>query len=300
MLVTLVGSKTSDGEACGRLRTLYRALRSNPSVAIGLVLGVLYLVVFLAGPSMAPYPYDKMRVGPQLGSPSRDHPFGTDEFGRDVYSRVLQGAPISLRVGALVVLIAGGAGSIIGLATGLIGGWFDEIVMRATDVFLAFPGLVMALIIASALGASIESAIIGIALVRWTGYARLMRSSVLTERGKDYVLAGKALGVRPLRLAWKHVLPNSYAPILVQATLDFGLAILLAAGLSFIGAGAQPPLPEWGALVAGGRQYVQAAWWIPVFPGLAIFGAVIAFNLLGDALRDALDPRLRDEMQRRG
>jgi peptide/nickel transport system permease protein len=150
------------------------------------------------------------------------------------------------------------------------------------------------------LGASIESAIIGIALVRWTGYARLMRSCVLAEKGKDYVTAGRALGVRPLRLAWKHVLPNSYAPILVQATLDFGLAILLAAGLSFIGAGAQPPLPEWGALVAGGRQYVQAAWWIPVFPGLAIFGAVLAFNLLGDALRDALDPRLRDEMQRRG
>ena len=279
---------------------LYRALRSNPSAVAGLVLGILYAIVFLVGPSAAPYPYDKMRVGPPLEAPSRDHPFGTDEFGRDLYSRVLQGAPISLRVGVLVVLIAGGIGSAIGLASGFAGGWLDEIVMRATDVFLAFPGLVMALIIASALGASIESAIIGIALVRWTGYARLMRSCVLAEKGKDYVLAGQALGVRPLRLAWKHVVPNSYAPILVQATLDFGLAILLAAGLSFIGAGAQPPLPEWGALVAGGRQYVQAAWWIPVFPGLAIFGAVLAFNLLGDALRDALDPRLRDEMQRRG
>jgi ABC-type dipeptide/oligopeptide/nickel transport system permease subunit len=266
---------------------------------VGLVLGVLYVFMFLAGPSIAPYPSDKMRVGPPLEGPSRPHPFGTDEFGRDVYSRVLQGAPISLRIGVLVVLIAGGVGSLIGLASGFMGGWLDEIMMRATDIFLAFPGLVMALIIASALGASIESAIIGIALVRWTGYARLMRSCVLTEKGKDYVVAGQALGAQPLRLAWKHVLPNSYAPTLVQATLDFGLAILLAAGLSFIGAGAQPPIPEWGALVAGGRQYVQAAWWIPVFPGLAIFGAVLAFNLLGDALRDALDPRLRDEMERR-
>jgi peptide/nickel transport system permease protein len=294
--VTLTGSPASRG----RLQTFYRALRSNPSAAIGLILGVLYAVIFLAGPSAAPHPYDQMRVGPPLEGPSRDHPFGTDEFGRDVYSRVLRGAPISLRVGALVVLIAGGVGSVIGLACGFVGGWFDEIVMRATDIFLAFPGLVMALIVASALGASIESAIIGIALVRWTGYARLMRSCVLAEKAKDYVLAGRALGVRSLRLAWKHVLPNSYAPMLVQSTLDFGLAILLAAGLSFIGAGAQPPLPEWGALVAGGRQYVQAAWWIPVFPGLAIFGAVLAFNLLGDGLRDALDPRLRDEMQRRG
>ena len=168
--------------------------------------------MFLAGPSIAPYPSDKMRVGPPLEGPSRQHPFGTDEFGRDVYSRVLQGAPISLRVGALVVLIAGGVGSLIGLASGFTGGWLDEIMMRATDIFLAFPGLVMALIIASALGASIESAIVGIALVRWTGYARLMRSCVLAEKGKDYVLAGQALGAQPIRLAWKHVLPNSYAP----------------------------------------------------------------------------------------
>jgi peptide/nickel transport system permease protein len=258
------------------------------------------MFVFLAGPSIAPYPYDKMRVGPQLGGPSLNHPFGTDEFGRDIFSRVLDGGRISLRVGVLVVLIAGGAGSIVGLISGLLGGWFDETVMRATDIFLAFPGLVMAMIIASAFGTSVESAIIGISLVRWPGYARLMRSCVLAEKGKDYVVAGRALGVHPVRLAWKHLLPNSYAPLLVQATLDFGLAILLAAGLSFIGAGAQPPLPEWGALVAGGRQYVQVAWWIPVFPGLAIFGAVLAFNLLGDALRDSLDPRLRDEMQRRG
>ena len=209
----------------------------------------------------------------------------------------MYGGRISLRVGALVVIVAGSIGVTVGLISGFYGGWIDEVSMRITDIFLAFPDLVMALVVATALGTGIESAIIGIAIVRWTSYARLMRSSVLAQKGKDYMLAGRALGVHPTRLIWRHILPNSYSPVLVQATLDFGLAILLAAGLSFIGAGAQPPLPEWGALVSGGRQYVQAAWWIPIFPGFAIFGAVLAFNLLGDALRDAMDPRLRHLLQ---
>ncbi len=275
----------------------WRLLRGNPTGAFGLALALMYVFIAFAGAAVAPYPYDKFAVGGQLAPPSWDHVFGTDEFGRDVFSRVLYGGRISLRVGALVVLIAGSAGVTIGLVSGFFGGWLDEAAMRVTDVFLAFPDLVMALVVASALGASIESAIIGIAIVRWTAYARLMRSGVLAETGKDYLLAARALGAHPSRLIWRHILPNSHSPVLVQATLDFGLAILLAAGLSFIGAGAQPPLPEWGALVAGGRQYVKAAWWIPIFPGLAIFGAVLAFNLLGDALRDALDPRLRNLMQ---
>ena len=276
-----------------KLRTGYRILRNNPPAAFGLVLVLVYVFIALAGPWVAPYPFDKFAVGSTLSPPSSDHIFGTDEFGRDVFSRVLYGGRISLRIGVLVVVIAGSVGVTLGMISGFFGGWLDEVTMRIADIFLAFPDLVMALVVATALGTSIESAIIGIAIVRWTSYARLMRSSVLTEKGKDYVLAGTALGTHPTRLIWRHILPNSYAPVLVQATLDFGLAILLAAGLSFIGAGAQPPLPEWGALVSGGRQYVQAAWWIPIFPGLAIFGAVLAFNLLGDALRDAMDPRLR-------
>lgn len=280
-----------------RARAGARMLRNNPPAAFGLALVVVYVFVAAAGPTIAPHPYDEFAVGPPLAAPSLEHPFGTDEFGRDVLSRVLHGGRISLRVGALVVIIAGGIGVSVGLVSGFYGGWLDEFAMRVTDIFLAFPDLVMALVVATALGTSIESAIIGIAIVRWTSYARLMRSSVLAQKGKDYMLAGRALGAHPIRLIWRHILPNSYAPVLVQATLDFGLAILLAAGLSFIGAGAQPPLPEWGALVSGGRQYVQAAWWIPIFPGFAIFGAVLAFNLLGDALRDYLDPRLRHLLQ---
>ncbi len=283
--------------ALDRARATARVLRNNPPAAFGLALVVVYVFVAAAGPTIAPHPYDEFAVGPPLEAPSLAHPFGTDEFGRDVMSRVLHGGRISLRVGALVVLIAGSIGVSVGLVSGFYGGWLDEFAMRITDIFLAFPDLVMALVVATALGTSIESAIIGIAIVRWTSYARLMRSSVLAQKGKDYMLAGRALGAHPVRLIWRHILPNSYAPVLVQATLDFGLAILLAAGLSFIGAGAQPPLPEWGALVSGGRQYVQAAWWIPIFPGFAIFGAVLAFNLLGDALRDYLDPRLRHLLQ---
>ncbi len=280
-----------------RMRAGLRVLKSNPPTAFGLALVLIYIFIAAAGPSVAPHEYDKFAVGPLLSAPSLDHPFGTDEFGRDVFSRVLYGGRISLRIGLLVVTIAGSIGVTVGLLSGFFGGWIDEFAMRVTDIFLAFPDLIMALVVATALGTSIESAIIGIAIVRWTSYARLMRSSVLAQKGKDYMLAGRALGAHPIRLIWRHILPNSYAPALVQATLDFGLAILLAAGLSFIGAGAQPPLPEWGALVSGGRQYVQAAWWIPIFPGLAIFGAVLAFNLLGDAMRDAMDPRLRHLLQ---
>ena len=282
--------------AQSRLKGLYRALRYNPPAIAGLALVVLFLFIGLFGGFVAPHEYDKFNTGPRLDSPSWDHPLGTDEFGRDVFSRILHGGRISLRVGFLVVLIAGVGGSIIGMLAGFIGGWFDEIVMRITDVFLSFPDLIMAIVVASALGNNIEAAIVGICLVRWTGYARLMRAGVLAEKGKDYVEAGRALGVHPMRLVVRHILPNSFSPILTQGTLDFGLAILTAAGLSFIGVGAQPPLPEWGALVAGGRQYVRAAWWVPIFPGLAIFGAVLAFNLVGDALRDHLDPRLRGRM----
>ena len=283
--------------ALNRLQAAGRILRNNPPAAVGLALVLVYVFIAVAGPAVAPHPYDEFAVGLPLSAPSLDHPFGTDEFGRDVLSRVLHGGRISLRVGALVVIVAGSIGVTVGLISGFYGGWIDEFAMRITDIFLAFPDLVMALVVATALGTSIESAIIGIAIVRWTSYARLMRSSVLAQKGRDYILSARALGAHPVRLIWRHILPNSYAPVLVQATLDFGLAILLAAGLSFIGAGAQPPLPEWGALVSGGRQYVQAAWWIPIFPGFAIFGAVLAFNLLGDALRDAMDPRLRHLLQ---
>jgi peptide/nickel transport system permease protein len=210
-----------------------------------------------------------------------------------MFSRVVWGSRISLRIGLLVIILAGTIGVLIGLISGFLGGLVDEALMRIADIFQAVPPLILAMTVSTALGPSIENAIIGIALVRWTAYARLMRAGVLAEKGKDYVEAARAIGVPFVRLLRRHIFPNSYSAALIQATLDFGTAILLAAGLSFIGVGAQPPSPEWGALVSSGRQYVTNAWWIATFPGLAIFGTVMAFNLVGDALRDALDPRLR-------
>ena len=278
---------------------LVRAIKTNPPAMFSLYIVFLYVFVGLFGSMIAPFEFDEMGAGIPLQKPNWDYLFGTDEFGRDVYSRVLAGGKISLRIGILVVGIAGTIGSLIGMFSGYVGGWIDEAVMRVTDVFLSVPDLVMALVIATSLGAGIDAAIIGITMVRWTGYARLIRSGVIAEKGKDYVTASRALGLHPNRIIFKHVLPNSYTATLVQATFDFGLAILFASGLSFVGAGAQPPVPEGGALVAAGRQYVQAAWWIPIFPGFAIFGAVLAFNILGDTLRDFLDPKLRHSMDQK-
>tara|TARA_Y100001936_G_scaffold2098_1_gene1996 strand:+ start:3049 stop:3948 length:900 start_codon:yes stop_codon:yes gene_type:complete len=281
------------------LTELYNAIKINPPAIFSLIVVFIYIFIGLFGELIAPYSFDEMGVGQPLEKPGLKHLFGTDEFGRDVFSRVLAGGKISLRIGVLVVGIAGIMGSLIGMISAYIGGWVDEAIMRVTDVFLSVPDLVMALVIATSLGAGIDAAIIGITMVRWTGYARLIRSGVIAEKGKDYVVASTALGMHPNRILFRHILPNSYTATLVQATFDFGLAILFASGLSFVGAGAQPPVPEWGALVSAGRQYVQAAWWIPIFPGFAIFGAVLAFNILGDTLRDFLDPKLRHSMDQK-
>lgn len=269
-----------------------RGLRAQPTGIVGLILILLYLGVALFGDQIAPYPYDEMGVGPLLVGPSNEHLFGTDEFGRDVFSRVLYGAPISLRIGLFVVVLSTLLGSTVGLISGFAGGWIDEILMRITDVFLSVPAMVLAVTVSTALGPSITNLTIGIAMARWTIYARLMRSEVLSRKTADYVLAARAIGTSPRRILLTHILPNSYTSVLVQATLDFGIAILFAAGLSFIGAGAQPPSPEWGAMVAKGRDFIRVGWWIAAFPGFAIFGLVLGFNLLGDAVRDALDPRL--------
>jgi peptide/nickel transport system permease protein len=273
-------------------RRLARNLRYPPTL-LGLGLCLIFLVTSVIAPVVAPFPYQKIGAGTPFEAPSDKHLFGTDEFGRDVFSRVLYGSQISLRIGLTVSLLAGAIGALVGLVSGYVGGALDEFAMRIADVFQAVPALILAMTIATALGPSIENAILGIAVVRWTAFARLMRAGVLIEKYKEYVEAARAVGVPLPGILWRHILPNSYAASLIQGTLEFGAAILLAAGLSFIGAGAQRPTPEWGAMVSDGRQYVTDAWWIATFPGLAIFGVVMGFNLLGDALRDYLDPRLR-------
>jgi len=199
-------------------------------------------------------------------------------------------------VGVVVVGLAGSVGTLVGLAAGYVGGWVDEILMRVTDVILAFPALILAMAVAGALGPSLNNAMIAIAVVAWPVYARLVRGQVLLLREREYVEAARSLGASPLHIIFRHILPNTLAPLLVQASFDMGGAILSAAGLSFIGFGAQPPLPEWGVMISEGRTFITTHLWLSLYPGLAILLAVGAFNLIGDGLRDALDPRLRGQL----
>jgi peptide/nickel transport system permease protein len=267
-----------------------RALRRTPA-RIGLAITLIFLILTVAVPLVAPYdPYDQ-DLSNALSPPSAAHWFGADQYGRDVLSRVLFGT----RTALLAVVVADGLALVLGCAMGLVAGFIgrriDAAVMRLVDVLLAFPYLLLALIIVAALGPGLTNSMIAIGIVYTPQYARLIRGQVLAVRHADYVRAARALGAARLRIMLRHVLPNSFTPILVMATLQAGSVIVETAGLSFLGLGAQPPSPDWGALLADGQSYFLTAWWIATFPGLAIFLVVLGFNLLGDALRDHFDPR---------
>ena len=229
----------------------------------------------------------------RLLPPSPAHWLGTDQLGRDLLSRLIFGARISLTVGVVVVAIAGLVGTLVGLIAGYWGGMVSELLMRLTDIFFAFPSLILAMAIAGALGPSLTNVMIAIAAVSWPVYARLVRGQVLTLRQREFIEAARSVGASTPRILLQHILPNALSPILVQASFDMGNAILSAAGLSFIGFGAQPPTPEWGVMISEGRQYISTQFWLSAFPGLAILLVVTAFNLVGDGVRDILDPRLR-------
>ena len=225
-----------------------------------------------------------------MQAPSGQHWLGTDELGRDVLSRVIFGARVSLPLAVLLVLGAMVIGSVIGALAGFFGGWVDSVTMRVADVFFAFPGIILAMAVAAALGPELRNAVLAVVVVSWPSYARLMRSLVLSARQSQYVTASRLLGASPLRALLVDIRPNVVGPILVMAALDVGNAVLLLSGLSFLGLGAQPPVAEWGAMVSAGAQNFDK-WWIGLFPGLAILTVVLAFNFVGDSLRDALDPR---------
>jgi peptide/nickel transport system permease protein len=278
-----------------------RRPRSVASVAIlrnPLNIGAVALILALAvGAALAPLlaPADPLAqaLGSRLEPPSAAHWLGTDQLGRDIVSRLLFGARISLIIGLVVVASAGVFGTFVGIVAGYAGGLADEVLMRFTEVFLAFPPLILAMAIAGALGPSLTNAIIAIAAVTWAVYARLARGQLLSLRRREYVEAARSIGASRARILLRHLLPNALAPLLVQASFDMGSAIIAAAGLSFIGFGAQPPTPEWGVMISEGRNFISTEPWLSLFPGLAILFAVGAFNVLGDGLRDALDPRLR-------
>jgi peptide/nickel transport system permease protein len=259
--------------------------------------GAIVTGLFLAMAALASWvaPYDPLVPATDsiLQPPSRAHPFGTDELGRDVLSRVLYGSRISLEVGLVAVGIAMAAGTLLGLIAGFNGGLWDAVIMRGTDVLLAFPGILLAIAIVATLGPNLINVMIAVGIGAVPVYARTVRGSTLSVREMEYVEAARAAGATTARLLGRHVLRNIAAPVLVLATLGVGINILIAAGLSYVGLGAQPPSPEWGAMLSGARQYLRDAWWTAVFPGLAITVVILGVNLLGDGLRDALDPRLR-------
>jgi len=273
------------------VRRQLRALRRNPMAMIGLTVIVLWILIALMAPLIATHDPLAQKIGDRLQAPSSQYWFGTDELGRDVFSRVIYGARISIPIGFVVILFAMTVGSLIGASAGYLGGIYDLLIMRVADITLAFPSIVLALAIATVLGPGIINALIAMVLVWWPEYARLMRGQVLSIRNNEYVMASEALGASKSRILFLHILPNAFAPILVKASLDAGSAILNIAALSFIGLGAVPPTPEWGAMISLGR-YKFYNWWMTTFPGLAILTAVLGYNFFGDGVRDVFDPRM--------
>jgi peptide/nickel transport system permease protein len=269
------------------------ALLRSPLTVIGLAFLLIFGVSALLAP-LLPLPNPLAQVlTARLKPPSPAHLLGTDQLGRDILSRIVFGGRISLTIGLLVVFVAGLVGTFVGLISGYFGGRTEEILMRITDIFFAFPSLILAMAIAGALGPGLNNAMIAIAAVTWPIYARLVRAQVLSLRQQEFVEAAISLGASTPRILLRHILPNTLSPILVQISFNMGSAILTAAGLSFIGFGAQPPTPEWGVMISEGRQFLSTHYWLSTFPGIAILLTVTAFNLIGDGLRDLFDPHLR-------
>ena len=278
--------------ALGRLYAGWLSFSRNRLAMVGLTIVLLLMVVAALAPWLAPYPptVGDLRTE-RLLPPDAAHWFGTDDQGRDILSRIIHGSRITLYVVVLVAVLAAPIGLLVGTASGYAGGWVDAVLMRITDIFLAFPRLILALAFVAALGPGIENAVIAIAITSWPPYARIARAETLTIRQADYISAVKLLGASPLRIVLRHVMPLCVPSVIVRVTLDMAGIILTAAGLGFLGLGAQPPMPEWGAMIAAGRAYVLDQWWVAAAPGAAIFIVSLGFNLLGDGLRDALDPK---------
>lgn len=270
-----------------------QSLLANRLAMAGFITLLLMLLIAILAPSLAPYSPTDLNYDKVLQPPSREHPFGTDDLGRDVLSRVIYGGRESLRTGYLAVLIGLSGGVFVGVVSGYFGGILDAITQRLVEVFLAFPSILLLLSIVAALGPSLLTVMIAIGFASIPGYSRLVRGSVIATKNQDYVKAAKLIGVRDGAIMLRHILPNIIAPILIYATLSLGGAIMLTAGLSYIGLGAQPPSPEWGAMLNYGRQYLQVGWWMSAFPGLAVFITVLSINVFGDGLQEAMNPKTR-------
>lgn len=274
----------------------WHRLRRNHGAIVGMVMLLVLGVIAIAGPYIAPHDPNVIDPDLVLKGPHGERLLGADQFGRDILSRVLHGARLSLQLGITTIGIAAAIGTIVGLFSGYKGGWSDFIIQRATDLMLIFPSLLLALFVVAVMGSSIRNLMLAVAIAFVPIYIRLVRGSVLSAKENIYVDAARAAGCTDLRIMRKHILPNVFAPIIVLATLGVGEAIVVAAALGFLGLGAQPPTPEWGAIASDGRNFLRQAWWITTFPGIAIMLTVLALNIVGDALRDSLDPVIRRRM----
>ncbi|MCG8454409.1 MAG: ABC transporter permease [Spirochaetales bacterium] len=279
----------------GFWRESWYQLTRNRAAMVGLVIIALFAILAIFAPLLAPADPVVQSISERMTPPlSPGYLLGTDDLGRDMLSRIIYGGRISLVIGVVSVGISLVLGGILGLAAGYFGGWTDRIIMRIIDIMLAFPYILLTIVIVAMLGPSLFNAMVAIGISQMPRYARVIRASVISEREQDYVLAERSLGTSDLELMFRTILPNALAPTIVQATLGVGEAILSSAGLSFLGLGAQPPTPEWGLMIASSKQFITTAWWIVTLPGIAILLTVLGFNLLGDGLRDILDPRMRD------
>jgi len=275
-----------------QVQRILRRIRRSTSVAIGSIILLVVIVLAIAGPLFSPY--DPIEMDSAVKQPpSAQHLFGTDRFGRDVLTRVLEGGRISLQVGLVSVALASLTGTLLGLLAGYFGGWIDGVISRFVDVLLSFPSILLALVIIAILGKSLTNVMIAVGISTIPFYTRIVRGSTFTAKQMDYITAARVIGCSSLRIMFFHILPNVMAPIIVITTTGIAGAIISGAALSFLGLGVQPPTPEWGVMLSEGRQDLRAAWWIATFPGLAIMFTVMGINLLGDGLRDILDPRLK-------
>jgi len=276
-----------------QLNLLWRYFKKNRLAVGGLiVIAVMFLIAGSAS-FVAPYDPGRTEVSMKLKPPSFQHFLGTDQLGRDVFSRMLFGSRVSLSVGFVAVAISICIGILVGAIAGYYGGWIDSVLMRFVDIMLCFPSFFLILTVVALLGPSLFKVMIVIGITSWMGTSRFVRAEFLSLRERDFTQAARALGVKDFRIIFRHILPNALAPVFVTASLDVATAILVEAGLSFLGFGVQPPAPSWGNILTEGRTYIFGAWWLTAFPGLAILITVLAFNLLGEGLRDAIDPRLR-------
>jgi peptide/nickel transport system permease protein len=288
-------SEAPDSRRQAQLSAWYKGwlgFRSNTLAMLGLIVLAILVLAAIFAPVLATHDPFAQDLGQRLLAPGEDgHLLGTDSLGRDIYSRILYGARISIYIVVLVAMVAPLVGLIVGTVAGYAGGWLDVVLMRITDIFLAFPRLILALAFVAALGAGIENAVLAISLTAWPPYARIARAETLTIRNSDYIHAIRLQGAGPVRIVTRHIWPLCISSLVIRVTLDMAGIILTAAGLGFLGLGAQPPSPEWGAMISEGRRYILDYWWVATIPGLAIFAMSLAFNLLGDGLRDVLDPK---------